>query len=72
MSRILPLNTAGHASIYQNWFQRGPLRVGRGLPGSAEHISVKCKFLGASGVTWVKTHFDLFFNILQDIDKNHL
>ena len=37
--KCLPLSTAGDASVFQKWFQRGPLRAAHGIPSSTEGIS---------------------------------
>ena len=35
----LPPSTAGGRLFFQNWFRRGPLRAGHGIPSSTEGIS---------------------------------
>ena len=35
----LPPSTAGDVSFFQNWFRRGPLRAGHGIPSSTGGIS---------------------------------
>ena len=35
----LPPSTAGDASFFRNWFRRGPLRAGHGIPSSTGGIS---------------------------------
>ena len=36
----LPHSTAGGASLFQKWFQRGPLRAGGGIPSSTVSLRV--------------------------------